>query len=249
MKEREGGPIFTECLLWAGVVLSAFHVLSSKNFDKVAIFYPYHFMDEETEMQSGWLTYPSPTADKWLNWDLIPHQHGSKSSVTFQHKMLSFWPSEKEKRLCSTWRLLGVLEGLSVPIPSSHPFSRGLSCTCFSLQRNPYCTWEGDLAEGCSEPDWDQHWRRSPVLSLLVYCPGIEYFGGGREVLEGASHLPTWAWQRFMSPLCTADSSFSSEGLPRTPTVSRSALVFLYHFSLFFSFSALITICTHGFAH
>ena len=53
MKEREGGPIFTECLLWAGLVLSAFHVLSSKNFDKVATFYPYHFMDEETEMQRG----------------------------------------------------------------------------------------------------------------------------------------------------------------------------------------------------
>ena len=152
---------------------------------------------------------------------------------------LARWEREK---LCSTWRFLGVLGGLSVPVPSSHPFSRRLSCTCFSLQRNPYCTWEGDLAEGCSEPDWDQHWRRSPVLSLPVYCPGIECFGGGREVLEGASHLPTQAWQRFISPLCTADSSFSSEGLPRTPTVSRSALVFLYHFSLFFSFSALITI-------
>lgn len=43
-----------ECLLWAGLVLSAFRVLSYKNFHQVAShFHPYHFMAEGTEMHRG----------------------------------------------------------------------------------------------------------------------------------------------------------------------------------------------------
>ena len=55
-------------------------------------------MNEETEMQRGWLAYPRPTTDKWPTWGLIPPLAWIQElcGVPAQNdKMLPFWPNEK----------------------------------------------------------------------------------------------------------------------------------------------------------
>lgn len=91
----------------------------------------------------------------------------------------------------------------------------------FYFQRNPHCAWEGHPAKGCSEPDWDKHRRRGPVLSLPLYCPGMRCtleVETGSWVEQVASFL-TCDKKRFISPLrkpgCRAGRWLSRESVCR----------------------------------
>lgn len=143
----------------------------------------FRFLGEGTEAEE--MSDLSPMADRGRS-GLRPSR-----CMTLEHDLgqCSFWLREAEATLC---RLL-------LPVTLSPEFT----FTCFYFQRNPHCAWEGHPAEGCSEPDWDKHRRRGPVLSLPLYCPGMRRtleVGAGSWV-EQVSAFLVGDRRRFISPL------------------------------------------------